>query len=41
MCVVGVGRLVGVISLSDIAAHDRAGRAGKTLKKVAEREVHS
>src|SRR5689334_16868798 len=41
MCVDGVGRLVGVVSLSDIAAHDRAGRAGRTLKKVAEREAHS
>jgi CBS domain-containing protein len=33
------GRLVGVISLSDIAAHERAGRAGRVLREVARREV--
>lgn len=32
-------RLVGVISLSDIAQHDRSRRAGKTLRKVTTRET--
>lgn len=31
-------RLVGVISLSDIAQHDRARKAGRTLRKVTARE---
>lgn len=39
MCVDDGGRLVGVISLSDIAQHDRAGRAADTLRGVSEREV--
>ena len=41
MCVDGVGRLLGVVSLSDVATHDRVGRAGKTLRRVAEREAHT
>ncbi len=32
-------KLVGVISLSDIAQHDRARKAGKTLRAVTSREV--
>lgn len=32
-------KLVGVISLSDIAQHDRARKAGKTLRGVTAREV--
>ena len=39
MCVDDGGRLVGVISLSDIAQHDRAGRAADTLRGVSEREA--
>jgi CBS domain-containing protein len=35
------GTLVGVISLSDIAAHERAGRAGRLLKEVVRRETHA
>jgi CBS domain-containing protein len=33
------GRLVGVISLSDIARRERARVAGKTLRRIAKREV--
>jgi CBS domain-containing protein len=32
-------RLIGVISLSDIAQHDRSRKAGKTLRKVTKREA--
>ena len=39
MCVED-GRLVGVISLSDIAQKDR-GRAGETLAEVTTREAHA
>lgn len=34
-------RLLGVISLSDVARNERARRAGKTLRKIAKREVRS
>ena len=34
------GRLVGVISLSDIAQVDDERRAGKTIRKITEREAH-
>ncbi|MCO5164745.1 MAG: CBS domain-containing protein [Planctomycetes bacterium] len=34
------GRLVGVISLSDIAQHERSRKTGKTLQKVTAREAH-
>ncbi len=35
------GRLAGVISLSDIAQHDRRGRAAETLREVSAREVRT
>jgi CBS domain-containing protein len=37
----GNRRLKGVISLSDIAEHERGDRAAATLREVAEREVHA
>lgn len=40
MCVDGDGRLVGVISLSDIAKHEGAG-AVKTLRAVSDREARA
>jgi CBS domain-containing protein len=40
MCVDDAGRLVGVISLSDIAQNDDSGRTAETLQKVSEREAH-
>jgi CBS-domain-containing membrane protein len=40
MCVDASGRLVGVISLSDIAQHDSA-RIGDTLRQVTEREARA
>jgi CBS domain-containing protein len=39
VCVDEEGRLAGVISLSDIAQHERGGRASETLRGVSEREV--
>ncbi len=39
MVVDEVGRLVGVISLSDLAVEDSGERAAETLRRVAEREV--
>ena len=41
MCLDGDGRLVGVISLSDIAQREQRGRAAETLRQVAEREVRT
>ncbi|WP_242393224.1 CBS domain-containing protein [Anaeromyxobacter oryzisoli] len=41
MCVDESGALVGVISLSDIAQHERGGRASDTLREISERETHS
>ncbi|HZA13106.1 MAG TPA: CBS domain-containing protein, partial [Myxococcaceae bacterium] len=41
MCVDEGGRLVGVISLSDIAQREEAGRAAQTLRNVSEREAHA
>lgn len=40
VCVDDQGRLVGVISLSDVAQRDEGARAGETLKLVTEREAH-
>jgi CBS domain-containing protein len=34
------GRLVGIISLSDIAQVDDERRSGKTIRKITEREAH-
>jgi CBS domain-containing protein len=39
VCVDEEGRLAGVISLSDIAQHERGGRASETLRGVSEREA--
>jgi len=41
MCVDEGGRLVGVISLSDIAQHERGDLASKTLREVSEREART
>ena len=41
MCIDENGQLAGVISLSDIAEHDAAGRASATLRDVARREVRA
>lgn len=40
MCTDAGGRLLGVISLSDIAQHETGERASETLREVSEREVH-
>lgn len=39
MCIDDAGSLVGVISLSDIAQHERGARASETLRQVSEREA--
>jgi len=39
MCVDGEDRLVGVISLSDIAQKENGAKASQTLRKVSEREA--
>jgi CBS domain-containing protein len=41
MCVDGEGRLVGVISLSDIAQKENGAKAAQTLRKVSEREARA
>lgn len=41
MCVDGDGRLVGVISLSDIAQEEPAGQASEVLRQVSGREVRA
>jgi CBS domain-containing protein len=41
MCVDADGRLLGVISLSDIAQHEKGGRASETLREVSEREART
>jgi CBS domain-containing protein len=40
ICVDTAGRLVGVISLSDIAQREDGSQASQTLRKVSEREAH-
>jgi CBS-domain-containing membrane protein len=40
VCMDDNGRLIGVISLSDIAQVDDERRAGKTIRKITEREAH-
>jgi CBS domain-containing protein len=40
VCMDDKGRLCGVISLSDIAQVDDERRAGKTIRKITEREAH-
>jgi CBS domain-containing protein len=41
MCMDQNGRLVGVISLSDIALREEAGRAAQTMRGVSEREART
>ncbi|HYG69805.1 MAG TPA: CBS domain-containing protein [Anaeromyxobacteraceae bacterium] len=41
MCVDEGDRLVGVISLSDVAQHERGGRAADTLREVSQREART
>ena len=41
MCVDGEDRLVGVISLSDIAQKENGAKASQTLRKVSEREARA
>ncbi|MHB8417197.1 MAG: CBS domain-containing protein [Myxococcales bacterium] len=41
MCLDGDGRLVGVISLSDIAQREDGARASQTLRQVSEREIRA
>jgi CBS domain-containing protein len=41
LCLDDDGKLAGVISLSDIAQHERAGRIRDTLRKVSEREARA
>ncbi len=41
MCIDDGGRLVGVISLSDIAQHETGPRALEMLKQISEREVRA
>jgi CBS domain-containing protein len=41
MCVDENGRLVGVISLSDIAQREEAGRAAQTMRGISERETRA
>jgi CBS domain-containing protein len=41
MCVGEDGRLLGVISLSDIAQHESGRRASETLREVSEREART
>src|SRR6266568_2260864 len=41
LCVDDSDRLVGIISLSDIAQHERGSRASDTLREVSEREVRA
>ena len=40
VCTDDKGRLCGVISLSDVAQMDDERRAGKTIRKITERESH-
>lgn len=40
-CIDDAGKLVGVISLSDVATLDRGGRAAETLEQVASREAQA
>jgi len=41
MCLDKSGRLVGVISLSDVAQHEEGARAADTLRQVSERELRA
>jgi CBS domain-containing protein len=41
MCVDAEGRLVGVISLSDIAQREKGARAAETLREVSQREARA
>jgi CBS domain-containing protein len=41
LCVDGDGRLVGVISLSDVAQREKGARAAETLREVSQREARA
>jgi hypothetical protein len=41
MCLDKDGRLVGVISLSDIVQHEQGAGAAETLRKISEREIRA
>lgn len=41
LCIDEIGRLCGVISLSDIAIHEESGIAAQTMRQVSEREVRT
>lgn len=41
LCIDEIGRLCGVISLSDIAMHEESGIAAQTMRQVSEREVRT
>jgi CBS domain-containing protein len=41
MCLDGEGRLVGVISLSDIAQREKGAKAAQTLREVSQREARA
>ena len=41
MCVDSDGRIVGMISLSDIAQKEKGTRASQTLRKVSQREARA
>jgi CBS domain-containing protein len=41
LCVDGDGRLVGVISLSDVAQQEKGARAAETLREVSQREARA
>lgn len=41
VCVDEAGRPVGVISLSDLAQHERVGRVGRLLRGLTHREAHA
>lgn len=40
LCVDDAGKLVGVLSLSDIAQHEDSALVGQTIRQVTEREAH-
>lgn len=41
LCIDEIGRLCGVISLSDVAIHEESGIAAETMRQVSEREVRT
>jgi CBS domain-containing protein len=41
MCTDADGRLVGILSLSDIAQHEQDGRSSQTLRRITQREARA